>query len=63
VNIAMTLGLLPIVGVTLPFVSYGGSSTLSSFIAVSLLLNVGLRRPRITFAREELGIAAGISGR
>lgn len=60
VNIAMTLGLLPIVGVTLPFVSYGGSSTLSSFLGISLLLNVGLRRPRVTFVREELGIATGL---
>jgi len=58
INIGMTVGLLPIVGVTLPFVSYGGSSTLSYFIGVSLLLNVGLRRPRITFAREELGAVA-----
>jgi rod shape determining protein RodA len=57
VNIAMTSGVLPIVGVTLPFVSYGGSSTMASFIGVSLLLNVGLRRPRITFSREELGAA------
>jgi rod shape determining protein RodA len=57
VNIGMTTGLLPIVGVTLPFVSYGGSSTLASFIGVSLLLNVGLRRTRITFSREELGLA------
>ena len=63
VNIAMTIGLLPIVGVTLPFVSYGGSSTLSSFLAVSLLLNVGLRRPRITFAPEELGMGPDVGGR
>ncbi|MFO7897910.1 MAG: FtsW/RodA/SpoVE family cell cycle protein [Planctomycetota bacterium] len=58
VNIGMATGLLPIVGVTLPFVSYGGSSLLSSFLAISLILNVGLRRPRITFAREELGEVA-----
>jgi len=56
VNVAMTAGLLPIVGITLPFVSYGGSSVLSSFLAVSLILNVGLRRPKVTFAREELGV-------
>lgn len=58
VNIAMTIGLLPIVGVTLPFVSYGGSSILASLIGVSLLLNVGLRRPQVTFSREELGVVA-----
>lgn len=58
VNIAMTIGLLPVVGVTLPFVSYGGSSILASLIGVSLLLNVGLRRPQVTFSREELGVVA-----
>jgi len=63
VNIAMTVGLLPIVGVTLPFVSYGGSSTLASFLGVSLLLNVGLRSPRVTFSREELGDDAVLGGR
>ena len=54
VNIAMTIGMLPIVGVTLPFVSYGGSSTMASFLGIALLLNVGLRRPTVTFSRHEL---------
>ena len=58
VNIAMTIGMLPIVGVTLPFVSYGGSSTMACFIGVSLLLNVGLRRPKVTFSRRELSVVA-----
>jgi len=58
VNIAMTVGMLPIVGVTLPFVSYGGSSTLACFVGVSLLLNVGLRRPKVTFSRRELSVVA-----
>ncbi len=43
-NIAMTLGLFPIVGIPLPFVSYGGSASLTSFIAAGLVLNVRLRR-------------------
>jgi rod shape determining protein RodA len=43
-NIGMTLGLIPIVGIPLPLVSYGGSASLTSFIAVGLVLNVRLRR-------------------
>lgn len=43
-NIAMTLGLFPIVGIPLPFVSYGGSASMTSFISAALVLNVRLRR-------------------
>lgn len=44
VNISMTIGLMPVVGIPLPFVSYGGSSLMANFIAVGLLLNIGMRR-------------------
>lgn len=40
VNIGMNLGLLPIVGLPLPFISYGGSATLSLFIAVGIIENI-----------------------
>ncbi len=43
-NIAMTVGLLPITGVTLPFISYGGSSLIVSFIMISLVINVYKRK-------------------
>jgi cell division protein FtsW (lipid II flippase) len=45
VNVGMTLGLMPITGLTLPFVSYGGSSLLVNLMAVGLLNNVGRCRP------------------
>ena len=41
INIGMNIGILPIVGVTLPFVSYGGSSLLSNFIFLGLITAVG----------------------
>lgn len=44
VNVGMTVGLVPITGIPLPFVSYGGSSLGVSFIGVGLLLNVRMRR-------------------
>lgn len=43
VNICMTLGIAPIVGITLPFISYGGSSMLTSFVALSIIFNIKMR--------------------
>ncbi|MBU3110419.1 rod shape-determining protein RodA [Clostridium lacusfryxellense] len=48
-NVGMTMGLMPITGITLPFMSYGGSSLLTSFMALGLVLNVGMRRKKINF--------------
>lgn len=44
INIGMVLGLLPIVGMPLPFMSYGGSAMVSHMIGIGLLLNVRMRR-------------------
>jgi len=44
INIAMVLGLLPVVGIPLPFLSYGGSAIVVLMTAVGLLMNVSMRR-------------------
>lgn len=44
INIGMVMGLMPVTGVPLPFLSYGGSGLLGSFMAVGLLLSIHLRR-------------------
>ena len=50
-NIGMTLGLLPITGVPLLFISYGGSSMITSFICIGLLLNISGNRKKTIFIK------------
>lgn len=50
-NVGMTMGLLPITGIPLLFVSYGGSSMLTSFISLGLLLSISGRRKTALFVR------------
>ncbi|MCY3776834.1 MAG: FtsW/RodA/SpoVE family cell cycle protein, partial [Candidatus Aminicenantes bacterium] len=44
VNVGMVVGLAPITGIPLPLLSYGGSSMLTTFILLGLIMNVGMRR-------------------
>jgi rod shape determining protein RodA len=44
VNVGMVIGIMPITGIPLPFVSYGGSQMLANFLAIGILLNVHMRR-------------------
>lgn len=46
INIGMTIGLMPVVGIPLPLVSYGGSSLIATILAIGLLLNIYMRRSR-----------------
>ena len=48
-NIAMSMGIMPVTGITLPFISSGGSSILSSMIGLGLVLSVGMRSKQINF--------------
>ncbi|MEY2453375.1 MAG: rod shape determining protein RodA [Acidimicrobiaceae bacterium] len=43
-NVGMTMGIMPVTGIPLPLVSYGGSSTIAEFFALGLVLNVHMRR-------------------
>jgi cell division protein FtsW (lipid II flippase) len=52
VNAGMNLGLLPIIGITLPYVSHGGSSLVAVWIMTGLIFNVALRRPRMALRRS-----------
>ncbi|SHI48945.1 rod shape determining protein RodA [Clostridium cavendishii DSM 21758] len=48
-NIGMTIGIMPITGITLPLVSSGGSSLVTTFIAIALILNISMRKKKIYF--------------
>jgi len=52
INIGMNLGLLPIIGITLPFVSHGGSSMVASWLMTGMIWSIALRRPRVTVRRS-----------
>ncbi|NMB01170.1 MAG: rod shape-determining protein RodA [Firmicutes bacterium] len=49
INVGMTLGIMPVTGLPLPFITAGGSTMLTSLLAISIVLNVGLRRNKIMF--------------
>jgi len=53
INVCMVLGLMPVVGIPLPLVSYGGSSVLTTLVGVGLIMNVRLRRS--LFQRKKAG--------
>jgi rod shape determining protein RodA len=44
INISMTIGICPVVGLSLPFISYGGSSMLTFLIFIAILLNINKKR-------------------
>lgn len=52
VNIGMTIGIMPITGIPLPFMSYGGSAILTNYVAVGVLLNIYAQKDRIRLGNE-----------
>ncbi|WP_213995765.1 rod shape-determining protein RodA [Tepidanaerobacter syntrophicus] len=49
VNMGMNMGIMPVTGIPLPFMSYGGSSFLMNMMAAGVVINVGMRRQKILF--------------
>ena len=49
VNVGMTIGIMPITGIPLPFMSYGGSALMTDYIAVGILLNIILQKDKLVF--------------
>ena len=58
-NVGMTMGIMPITGIPLPFMSYGGSGTLTAFVAMGLVLNVHMRRFTLIARGSDLGEIGG----
>jgi len=52
INVGMTTGLMPITGMTLPFVSFGGSSLVTNFVGVGLLISVSRHRPFLLYKKS-----------
>jgi cell division protein FtsW (lipid II flippase) len=48
-NISMTVGLMPVTGIALPFISYGGSALLTNMVAIGIVLNVSMRTKTYMF--------------
>ncbi|MBR5228616.1 MAG: rod shape-determining protein RodA, partial [Firmicutes bacterium] len=48
-NIGMTVGIMPVTGITLPFISYGGTSVLANMIALGIIISIGARSKIINF--------------
>ncbi len=48
-NIGMTIQLMPITGIPLPFISYGGSSLITNFLIIGVVLNIGMRNQKLRF--------------
>jgi rod shape determining protein RodA len=49
INIGMTVGIMPVTGIPLPFISYGGTAILTDFAAVGILLNIHVQRDKLVF--------------
>ena len=49
INVGMTLGIMPVTGIPLPFMSYGGSALIVNLFSAGLLMNIYMRRKKLMF--------------
>jgi rod shape determining protein RodA len=54
----MTIGIMPVTGIPLPFMSYGGSALITNFLAVGILINVALQKDRLVFGDARARVEA-----
>jgi rod shape determining protein RodA len=60
VNIGMTIGIMPITGIPLPFMSYGGSALITDYLAVGILINIALQKDRLVFGEVSPGVREAV---
>ena len=58
-NIAMTIGLMPVMGIPLPFLSYGGSNLIANMAAIGLVLNITLHKPQTRMGPVDQALTGG----
>ncbi|HEY5348392.1 MAG TPA: FtsW/RodA/SpoVE family cell cycle protein, partial [Candidatus Lustribacter sp.] len=58
VNIGMTIGIMPVTGIPLPFMSYGGSALITNYLAAGILINVALQKDRLVFGDTRARVEA-----
>ena len=63
INVGMNIGLMPVTGIPLPFISYGGSSLMSTLLALGLVQSVALRSSTVIFGGNHWRPGWGRAGR
>ena len=58
INISMTLGIMPVIGIPLPFISYGGSSLIINLMMIAILLNISKAQRKLNVKRWRLRVNA-----
>lgn len=60
-NIGMTIGITPVMGIPLPFLSYGGSNLIANMVGIGLILNITLRKPQVRATAVDDALMGGVT--